>query len=350
MSEALAYRWEPEPFRPAWWLPGPHLQSAWVLARRKRALVRFRRERLETPDGDELVLDHVDGASGSPRVLLLHGLEGSSSSWHMQEMARAMTRRGWRVTALNFRSCARELEPGGRGLPNRTSRLYHSGETEDLGLAIRTLVDREPGTLLAAYGISLGGNVLLKWLGETGSAGGLAGAVAVSVPFDLHAAARNLESPIGLLYTHYYLSSLRPKFASVVARHPESGARVDLARACRARTFFEFDDAAVAPLHGFEGALDYYMRSSSLGFLERIAVPTLALGSSDDPFSPPAVLARVRERAPAAMELHLTRAGGHVGFITGAAPWRAEGWHVSTAADWLARLLKAKMRDTRLIF
>ena len=153
-------------FSPAWWLPGPHLQTAWGRVARSRRQVAFVREILETPDGDELVLDHVEGPAGSPRLIALHGLEGSSYSVYVQGFLAAAARLGWRGTALNFRSCARDPARLSRMLPNRRPRLYHSGETSDLDFVVRTLAAREPGTPLFAAGASLGGNVLLKWLGE----------------------------------------------------------------------------------------------------------------------------------------------------------------------------------------
>src|SRR5215470_14365764 len=124
---------------PAWWIPGRHLQTAWARMARSRRLITFEREVLTTPDDDDLVLDHTAGPAGSPRVLLLHGLEGSAYSLHTQGLAVLVARAGWRATVLNFRSCARDPGDIRRRLPNRRPRLYHSGETGDLDLAVRTL-------------------------------------------------------------------------------------------------------------------------------------------------------------------------------------------------------------------
>ena len=154
---------------PAWWIPGAHLQTAWARIARSRRLVAFEREVLTTPDDDDLVLDHVPGPPASPRVLLLHGLEGSAHSLHTQGLALLVARAGWRCTVLNFRSCARDARDIEQRLPNRRPRLYHSGETGDLDFVVRTLVAREPATPIYALGFSLGGAVLLKWLGEVGT-------------------------------------------------------------------------------------------------------------------------------------------------------------------------------------
>ncbi len=141
-------------------MPGAHAQTIWGSLTRSRSLVRFRREAVETPDGDELLLDHVDGPEAAPRVILLHGLEGSSYSVYLQGLASEIARRGWTATALNFRSCARDPADFRRMLPNRRPRLYHSGETSDLDFVVRRLAARPGRAPLFAIGVSLGGNVL----------------------------------------------------------------------------------------------------------------------------------------------------------------------------------------------
>ena len=349
-----------ESFRPAGWLPGAHLQTIWGRLTRSRRLVAFRRERVETPDGDELVLDHVDTlfdsgpsrrsapestrrfpaagpASPAAVVLVLHGLEGSSYSVYVQGILEAAARRGFRGVALNFRSCARDPRDLSRMLPNRRPRLYHSGETEDLDFAVRTLAAREPDAPLYAVGVSIGGNVLLKWLGERPEQSGVAAAVALSTPYDLSACADHLETPIGRLYVSSFLGTLRRKAIGAAERFPEAAARIDVSRTRRARSFREFDDAATAPLHGFSGADDYYRRSSSIAFLSRIATPTLCISSEDDPFLPAESLVSARAAAPGSVELRVTRRGGHIGFVAGSLPWRPSYWAEETAIEWLAR-------------
>ena len=321
-----------ESFRPAWWLPGPHLQTAWGQVARSRRLVAFAREVLETPDGDELILDHVEGPPGSPRLLVLHGLEGSSYSVYVQGLLAAAARRGVRGTALNFRSCARDPARISRMIPNRRPRLYHSGETSDLDFVVSTLSAREPTARLLAAGVSLGGNVLLKWLGENPGQRAVAGAAAISTPYDLAAGSRHLERRMGRVYVRGLLSTLRAKAVSVARRFPEAAAKIDLAGTLRARHFWEFDEAATAPLHGFAGAEDYYARSSSIHFLGSIRTPTLCLSAEDDPFLPASVLPRAREAASGAVRFLTTYRGGHVGFVSGAPP---RYWAEETAVDWL---------------
>jgi hypothetical protein len=299
----------------------------------------MRRETLETPDGDELVVDHVEGPAGRPRVIVLHGLEGSSYSVYAQGLLLEIRRRGWRGAAMNFRSCARDPGDLSRMLPNRRPRLYHSGETEDLDFLARTLASRDPASPLVAVGVSLGGNVLLKWLGEARADRPVAAAVAISTPYDLAASGRYLETVIGRAYTGRFLGTLKTKAAEVRARFPEAAGRIDLPRALAARTFWEFDDAANAPLHGFAGADDYYRRASSLGYLPGIRSKTLCLSAQDDPFLPPEALERARRAAPPPVEFRVTPRGGHIGFVSGPAPWQARYWGEELAIEWLDRAL-----------
>jgi predicted alpha/beta-fold hydrolase len=333
------------PFSPAWWLPGPHLQTVWGRVSRDRRRISFHRETLETPDGDELVLDHMEGPAGSPRLVVLHGLEGSSNSVYVQGLLEAAARRGWRGTALNFRSCARDPADVSRMLPNRRPRLYHSGETSDFDFVARTLSSREPAAPLVAAGVSLGGNVLLKWLGEQPGQPFVAAAAALSTPYDLGASGRFLETALGRLYVGHFLATLKTKARAVAERFPATAGKIDVERAMRALSFWEFDDAANAPLHGFTGADDYYRRASSLGFLSKVATPALCLSSGDDPFLPPEALARARAAASGAVDFRVTRRGGHIGWIGGPWPWRPAYWAEEFAIGWLARALPASRRS-----
>lgn len=321
----------------AWWLRGPHFQTTWGRLGRSQRLVTFRREALHTRDGDELLLDHIDGPEDAPRVLLLHGLEGSSYAVYIQGLAQLFSQAGWHITAMNFRSCARDPERLSRVLPNLTARLYHSGETDDLGFVIDTLTKREPRRALYAVGTSLGGNVLLKWLGETGARSRIEGAVTISVPYDLAAAARHLEHIGSRFYVRYFLKTLRVKALDIATRfgHIKSVAALKAERIAKARTFYEFDDAATAPLHGFQGVDDYYRKSSSLRFLDRIEVPTLCISSEDDPFLPADVIRRAQSVASPDVEIVTTRWGGHAAFISGRWPWRPRYWAEERAVAWL---------------
>ncbi len=328
-------------FRAPWWLPGPHLQTIWGRLTRGRRLLQLSREWLETPDGDGLIVDHLEGPAGSPRVVLLHGLEGSSHSVYIQGLLGEIASRGWRATAMNFRSCARDPRNLSRMIPNRRPRLYHSGETGDLDFLLKTLAAREGEAPIFAIGVSLGGNVLLKWLGEHPSETLLAAAAAVSVPYDLAAGSRHLERGAGRLYVEAFLKTLRKKALDSARRFPEAANRMDVERVRRSRTFYEFDDAATAPLHGFRDAEDYYAHSSSLGFIGSIRVPTLCLSAEDDPFLPPAVLPRAKAAASPFVEIVATSSGGHIGFISGPLPWKTRFWAEEFVVQWLAEKAKA---------
>jgi predicted alpha/beta-fold hydrolase len=324
------------PFDPAPALGHRHVQTFWGRLTRPRLLVPLRRESFPTPDGDELILDHLDGPAGAPRVFLLHGLEGSAHSVYVQGLLALLKDRGLRAVAVNFRSCARDLPDLSRNIPNRGTRLYHSGETTDFDHVVRSLVPAEPGLPHAAIGVSLGGNVLLKWLGENPGQVHLVAAATISVPFDLEAGARKLEKGLGPVYTATFLRGLRRKTRQLLQRHPEAGSRFDVARMRSARTFFEFDDAVTGPLHGFRGAKHYYDTSSSVNWVSRITTPTLCLSAEDDPFLPAAILDCVAANASGAVRLVATRHGGHTGFISGKSPFRVRYWAEERAVEFVA--------------
>jgi predicted alpha/beta-fold hydrolase len=320
---------------PAWWLPGAHAQTVWARMARSRHLIRFEREVLTTPDDDDLVLDHTAGPPAAPRVLLLHGLEGSAHSLHTQGLAVLVAQIGWRATVINFRSCARHSERIRTRLRNRRPRLYHSGDTEDLDFVVRTLTAREPASPLYAIGFSLGGNVLLKWLGENGPSSVIRAAATLSVPYDLAAASQYLDRPVGRFYAWHFLRRLRPKALDVVARFPRETAHIDVARVAAAKTFAEFDACVTAPLHGFAGPADYYRRSSAVGFLPAIRVPTLCISSEDDPFFPAPAIAEARAAAAPHVHFVVSRWGGHTGFVAGPWPWRPAYWTEERVVEWL---------------
>lgn len=320
-------------FRPAWWIPGPHFQTLWRRIFRRRLVPRWRIERWDTPDGDFVDVAHVDAEDAgpdAPRFLLLHGLEGGLRSHYAHATLEEMARRGWNASLMLFRSCGRE--------PNRARRFYHSGETSDLDAAVARLIAERPGVPLGIAGYSLGGNVLCKWLGERGDdvPPELVGAVAVSVPFDLARGGRSIERGFSRLYQHYFLTSLRRKALAKLERYPDLA---DRGRLEQVKTLAEFDDCITAPVHGFRDAADYYARSSALGWLDRIRVPTLLLSASDDPFLPREVLDEVRAvaRGNPRLELEFTEKGGHVGFVGGAVPWKPHFYAEWRIGDWLDR-------------
>jgi predicted alpha/beta-fold hydrolase len=282
---------------------------------RPRAPLATRAERWPTDDDDFLDLHRLDAPAGAPRLLILHGLEGTVRSHYAGGLLEEAQRRGWAADLLIFRSCGDE--------PNRALRFYHSGETSDLDAVVRRLIAEAPDRPLIVAGVSLGGNVLLKWLGEQGDRAPeqLKGAAAISVPFDLAKGSRYLDRGFSRFYQAHFLRSLRRKAIGKSTHYPRS-IRPEVVH--RARTLYEFDDLVTAPVHGFRNADDYYARSSSLHFLDRVRTPTLLLSAHDDPFLPRMVLDEVREIAARNASLHVefVERGGHVGFISGTVPWR----------------------------
>ncbi len=322
-------------FTPAWFIRGPHAQSIWGRLVRPRRRVTTRRESLQTPDGDELIVDHLDAPDPSAHFILMHGLEGSTNSVYIQGTLAAIAAQGQSATAINFRSCARDPRRLSRMIPNRRPRFYHSGETEDFDFVVRTMAGRLPETPLLAFGASLGGNATLKWLGEHPGQKLIAAAATLSVPYDLGASGAYMESGAGRLYVAQFLNTLKKKVSRVVHEFPETRKILDVARIMKAGSFREFDDVATAPLHGFADADDYYRRSSSLQYLSRITTPTLCVSAEDDPFLPREALERAQAAASPSIEFVVTRSGGHVGFVSGATPWRTVYWAEELAVKWL---------------
>lgn len=274
--------------------------------------VELRRERLELPDGDFIDVDWTTGTTG-PIVIVLHGLEGSMRSRYACNMMQALHAMGLRGAFPYFRGCT--------GEPNRLPISYHSGFTQDLEYLSGLLKQREPGTPLAAVGYSLGGNVLLKWLGESPNATRLVTGVAVSVPFDLVACSAAVEKGFSQVYMWELMGRMR---RSVTRKFDRIASPIRLPDIGNLRTFRQYDDALTAPLHGYKDADDYYARCSSRQFLKRIQVPTLVLHSSDDPFMTPETVPTEAELSPA-VRFELSARGGHVGFMNGSV-FRPRRW------------------------
>ncbi|MEO8333349.1 MAG: hydrolase [bacterium] len=319
-------------YTPAWWVPGAHLQTLWGKLVRRSLVVATHSERWTTPDDDELEIHRLyappNADSDTPRLLLLHGLEGTIRSHYLQGTLVLAQARGWAADVLVFRGCNGEV--------NRVRRMYHSGETTDIDFVVRRLIAENPHQPLLIAGFSLGGNVLLKWLGEQGDAAPaqLRAAAAISVPFDLERGARNIEHGFSRVYTWHFMRTLRLKALAKLGRFPDL---FDPAALVRARTLFEFDDAVTAPVHGFDSAQDYYYRSSSLQYLASIRVPTLLLSSSDDPFLPPQVFDDVAAvaRRNSFLLAELPSRGGHVGFVSGPSPLHAHYYHEERVIEFL---------------
>ncbi|TMI00964.1 MAG: alpha/beta fold hydrolase [Betaproteobacteria bacterium] len=299
-----------------WWLPGGHLQTIYP-ALHPPARVALRRERWETPDGDFIDVDFAGEPAAARLLVLFHGLEGCSDSHYARALAAHALSSGWRLAMPHWRGCS--------GEPNRKPRAYHSGDSEEVDWILRKF-----SSPVHAVGISLGGNALLKWLGERGDAARsiVRRAATVSAPIDLSAAGRALDRGINReVYTRHFLSTLKPKSLAKLALFP---GLCDRAKLRAARTFREFDDTVTAPLHGYRDADDYWRRASSGPWLERVRVPTLLLNARNDPFLPEHDLLAAARNAARSLVLEFPRTGGHAGFLAGPFPGRH---------DWLPRRL-----------
>ncbi len=318
-------------YRAPRWMPGEgplggHAQTIWpaLFSRRFRGPApAFRRERWDTPDGDFIDVDFAGDDRAVPLLVLFHGLEGSSASHYAQAFAHQARALGWRYAVPHFRGCSGEL--------NRAPRAYHSGDFEEIGWILQRLRAAHAGPM-AAVGVSLGGNALLRWAEE---AGGTAAAVvravaAVSSPIDLtasgHAIGRGFNRRV---YTRMFLRSMVPKALRKLDQHPGLFSRE---RLLAARDLYDFDNVFTAPLHGFRDTDDYWARGSAKPQLARIRVPALVLNARNDPFVPAACLPRAGEVGPH-VTLWQPGHGGHVGFPGGrwpghvlTLPERVTGW------------------------
>jgi predicted alpha/beta-fold hydrolase len=302
-------------YRAPRWLANAHLQTIYGSVFAAKPVVHYRRERWETPDGDFVDTDHVDGTPDRPWVVLFHGLEGSSDSAYARTLMQRVAARGWRGTVVNFRGCS--------GEPNRLPRAYHSGDSAEVDWILRRIRPMANGAPVYVAGVSLGGNALLKWLGERNSEASaiVTRAAAVSAPLDLMAAGEALGRGFSLLYAKHFLATMKARAAAKHARFPAS---FDVGLMHRSRTLREFDDVVTAPLHGYRDTDDYWTRASSKPLLRDVAVPTLILNARDDPFLPEAALPAPHE-VSGAVTVEFPHRGGHVGFVSGPFPGHI-GW------------------------
>lgn len=323
------------PFRPAWWLRGANRQTVWQTFLRPEPLVPRERERIWTDDGDFLDLDWINEGEG-PIALIIHGLTGSSSSKYVIGLQEQLRRQGWRSVGFNFRGCS--------GEPNRLAHSYCMGETSDPHRALQHIKSRYPDTPVAVVGISLGGNVLLKWLGGPLDTSDITAAVVVSPPFELAKSSRYIETGHRRLYMANFVRDLCAAVEEKKAHLKKEGVS-DVVRELEAlgdltkiRTIWEYDDKVIAPLYGFRDAADYYESCSCRQFLPTVEVPTHILHALDDPLIPATALPEERE-LPAHVSLELSPKGGHVGFIRGASPLRPVYWMEEHVPALLASLM-----------
>jgi len=313
-------------FKPAWWLPGTHAQTLWPSLMRRPVKIELTTERLTLPDGDFIELAWTKGNSDKI-VIVLHGLEGSIDSSYARGMLAAINQQGWRGVFMHFRGCS--------GEHNLKDRSYHSGETGDFRFLVETLRERHTGATLSAVGYSLGGNALLKYLGEYKDDSQLKVATAVSVPYTLSNSAAKLEKGFSRLYQRHLLNRLVNK---TLSKFQDRQAPVDIANINKLNTFKSFDHHITAPIHGFKSGDDYYEQSSSRQYLNKITTPTLLIHSKDDPFMSVDAIPSQDELSES-VTLELSNHGGHVGFVNGNTPWNATYWLEQRIPEFLGTYL-----------
>lgn len=297
-----------------WWLPGGHLQTLYSALVAPLPKVDFRRSIWETPDGDVVAVDQVEGPAQAPLVVLFHGLEGGAQSHYARSLMAEIRRRNWRGVVPHFRGCG--------GVPNRLPRAYHSGDTVEIEWMLqrsRSIANAAP---LFAVGVSLGGNALLKWAGERGESATalLAAIVAVSVPYELAATGDHLARGFNRVYTWNFLRTLKANSRAKLKQFPKL---FDVMAMEQARNMREFDDAVTAPLHGFKNVDDYWTRASSKPALCNIRVPTRLIHARNDPFTPEHTFPTATE-VSSHVSFDFSATGGHVGFVSGPFPGRME--------------------------
>jgi predicted alpha/beta-fold hydrolase len=298
-------------FKVAWWLSNPHAQTIYSSMKHPVKVNIDTMETIDLPDGDflNLVWSSANLPENSPLIIILHGLGGCINSSYVARFMQAFNKQGWRTVLMHFRGAGQE--------PNRLPRAYHSGDTSDLNYFIQLLEQREPATKKVIVGVSLGGNVLLKWLGEQGAQSQIIAGVAISVPFVLNVIANHMNTGFARFYQTHLLNNLKEVFArkaNYLQDPPEA-----IKKAAECHCFWTFDHQVTAPLHGFSGVHAYYRESSSRQYLKKIATPTLIIHSLDDPFMTKDVLPKEEELSDS-VTLELSKKGGHVGFISGNKP------------------------------
>lgn len=309
------------PLNTPFWLRNGNAETIFAKALQGRPPA-YRRELLPDSTGQtQTACDFVDAPDpDAPLVVLFHGLEGSSRSHYAVELMKAVQARGWHGVVAHFRGCG--------GVTNTAPVFYHSGDSAETAFMLATLAARYRS--IYAVGVSLGGNALVKYLGEQGAAALPEAAAAVSVPLDLAAAGTRFDKGMTrLLYTRYFLNSLVPK-AKAFSRF-QTTAPLE-----RCKTLGEFDDLFTAPLHGFADRHDYYRQSSCKPFLKTVAKPLLLLNAVNDPFLPPEVLP-ARADVSDSVTLLQPPYGGHVGFVGQDKGRLNIEWLPQTLADYFSQ-------------
>ncbi|PXW89922.1 hypothetical protein C8R34_10379 [Nitrosomonas sp. Nm84] len=303
-----------KPYTAPSWLPGGNAQTLYPYFNKPAQLFTYRRERWELDDGDFIDVDWVDGSTDAPLVIFFHGLEGGSSSHYILSIINDLRNYNWRSAVIHFRGCS--------GIPNRLSRAYHAGDSVEIDWMLQRLINQTQAVSatqpIYVIGVSLGGNALLKWLGEKGEHAKeiVDGVATVSVPLDLAAAGSALDTGFNQVYTRHFLDTLKDKAFDKLAQFP---GLFDAKALKKCSSIYDFDNLVTAPLHGFKNTDEYWRLSSSKQWLGHIKVPTLVINARNDPFMSASALPS-RHEVSSAVTLEFPPEGGHAGFMQGPFP------------------------------
>lgn len=289
-------------YTPPFLLFNPHLETIYPALVRKVKLQPYTRERITTPDNDFLDLDWLKQGA-SKLVIISHGLEGNTQRAYIKGMARIFFNNDFDVLTWNYRGCSGEM--------NRQLRFYHSGATDDLHTVVEHALSQHVHQEIYLVGFSLGGNLTLKYLGESRTRSSvIRKAVTFSVPVDLHSSCIQISRPGNRVYANRFLRSLKKKVAEKAKYMKE----LDIRGLDRVKTLMEFDDQFTGPVHGFKNAIDYYQQSSALRYMSGISVPTLLVNAMNDPFLSPECFPGEQFRQHNFIQIETPKHGGHVGF------------------------------------
>ncbi|MBT8321601.1 MAG: alpha/beta fold hydrolase [Eudoraea sp.] len=296
----------PSPYKPPAIFRNGHAATIYAGLFRKVVGINQERERMELEDGDFMDLDWSYAGVPTQKVaILLHGLEGHGQRPYITGSAKILNQAGIDACAVNFRGCSGET--------NRLYRSYHSGATEDLHAVIQHILETKNYSEILIKGISLGGNMALKYLGEGRAIPKeVKAAIGVSVPCQLHDSLIQLLKPKNWAYARRFRNHLVAKLKAKQHLFPELLADEQIRKI---KNLKDFDDLYTSKAHGFRDAMDYYEKCSSRQFLKGISVPTLIINSLDDSFLGESCYPQQEAESNPHIYLRMPRYGGHVGFI-----------------------------------
>ncbi len=315
-------------FEPSFILKNRHIQTLYSSLFRNAPDIEMEIEKFELNDGDFLECywhNRPKQSANTPIVVLFHGLAGSYKSPYIQGTMKELAQNGFASVLMHFRGCS--------GVENRLPRSYHSGESGDTLEWISHIALNFPNSKIFTIGYSLGGNMMLKLLGELGDKSPITAAVSVSAPMQLDICAERMNRGFSKFYQHILLKELTASLKKKYDKF-EMNSHLNMKKSeiKNLNTFWKFDEAYTAPIHGFKSAKDYYTKCSSKQFLKDIKRPTLIIHSQDDPFMTDAILPNKNEISKY-ITLELLEYGGHVGFVGGTI-FKPDYWLEKRIADY----------------